>query len=479
MPLIEAVAMLQQSSSASQTPAEPHVEPYRADCDRKSLQALAQHFQRFSPLVGVDTTAEPDSLLLDITGCSHLFGGEYALAGHVVHDLFQRGLFARVATADTVGTAWAVAHAGGWSRESGCAESSVRSDATSRRSPLTLATVVEPGGQRAAIAELSIQALRLPEPLVDSLHELGLYRVEQLLDLPRSSLVSRFGTAITEKLDQALGQIPEVLVPERFVEPVCCGQDLEHPTSDGRVLQSVIGGLVSRMVAELKQRHEGVLSLQCRLQREAGEPLVLQIGLAHPSVSAEHLLTLLQMRLERTSFAGDVSHVSLQVSQSAALEVRQRQLFDTQEYQDDSSQLTTLIDRLSNRLGPDSVVRPELLPDAQPETAVRYYSPVANHASQQSQTHVLRVPPRPILMDPRPVPLPTTHCDETPLVCFRRRGRQYHVARYWGPERIETGWWRGRFVRRDYYRVETTDGRRFWLFQRLDDGHWFLHGAFD
>jgi len=530
MPLAEAVAVLQQYAPVArsgQQRMEPQIEPYRADRDRDGLRALARSFQCFSPLVGVDDCPEPDSLLLDITGCAHLFGGEYALAGHVVHDLFQRGLFARVATADTVGAAWAVAHAGCWSRTEQYTEAAQHTEAAAdtesqvdaawrsvsglpvsnalqpsagqpspvgrgrvsdpKRSPhrpcapLTLASIVPPGVQETVLKELPIQALRLREHLVDELHELGLYRIEQLLSLPRSSLPSRFGTMITDRIDQALGRVPEVLVPERFVEAVRCEWELEHPTADSRVLNSVIERLVERMVEALKQRGEGVLSFQCRLERDTAEPLVLRIGLSQPCVSAEHVLTLLQMRLQRTSIAGNVSHIGLQVSQAASVEVRQRQLFATEQHQDqeNSDQLATLIDRLSNRLGVESVVRPELLPDAQPEAAVRYCSPIATEDAEQPAGQILRVPPRPILMDPQPVPLSETESSAAPPLCFRRRGRQYQVARCWGPERIETGWWRGSPVRRDYYRVETTGGRRFWLFRRLDDGHWFLHGAFD
>ena len=68
---------------------------------------------------------------------------------------------------------------------------------------------------------------------------------------------------------------------------------------------------------------------------------------------------------------------------------------------------------------------------------------------------------------------------EGPPLRFPFRGEEHRVARAWGPERIETGWWRGPPVARDYYRVATTAGRRFWLFRRLDDGRWFLHGAFE
>jgi protein ImuB len=66
-----------------------------------------------------------------------------------------------------------------------------------------------------------------------------------------------------------------------------------------------------------------------------------------------------------------------------------------------------------------------------------------------------------------------------PLLRFRWSGGEERVARSWGPERIETGWWRGRAVRRDYYQIETATGRRYWLFRRLDDRQWFLHGWFE
>jgi protein ImuB len=62
---------------------------------------------------------------------------------------------------------------------------------------------------------------------------------------------------------------------------------------------------------------------------------------------------------------------------------------------------------------------------------------------------------------------------------LRRAGQEYAVIRWWGPERIETGWWRGQDIHRDYYIVETECGTRWWLFRRRDDGRWFLHGCFD
>jgi protein ImuB len=65
-----------------------------------------------------------------------------------------------------------------------------------------------------------------------------------------------------------------------------------------------------------------------------------------------------------------------------------------------------------------------------------------------------------------------------PPLRFEWNKENYVVAHYWGPERIETGWWRGCDVARDYYLVETAEGKRFWLFRRRSDEHWFLHGSF-
>ena len=62
---------------------------------------------------------------------------------------------------------------------------------------------------------------------------------------------------------------------------------------------------------------------------------------------------------------------------------------------------------------------------------------------------------------------------------LRFLGHAHRIAKTWGPERIETGWWRRQAVGRDYYRVETVTGRRFWIFRNLRDGRWFLHGMFE
>ena len=80
----------------------------------------------------------------------------------------------------------------------------------------------------------------------------------------------------------------------------------------------------------------------------------------------------------------------------------------------------------------------------------------------------------------RPVPLSAVAImPDGPPLRFQFQGRRHRIVHARGPERIETGWWRGRAIRRDYYRVETTTGHRYWVFRRLNDGGWFLHGMFE
>ena len=121
--------------------------------------------------------------------------------------------------------------------------------------------------------------------------------------------------------------------------------------------------------------------------------------------------------------------------------------------------------------------------DAQPEFAFRY-EPLAGVLprkieQRRGQSWRWKFLPRPLRLEKEPIPLDVLSVvPEGPPIQFHLHGC-HRVARVWGPERIQTGWWRGRYVQRDYYRIETATGIRFWLFRRLSDAKWFLHGVFD
>ena len=426
MPLAEAAALAGRQCQT--VPASP-------TADIAALARLAEYCERFSPIVGWqtidETPAEPDRLFLDITGVAVLFGGEEALAREVASDLTRIGYRARVALADTIGAAWA------------------------------LAVYQEP---------LPVSALRVPAETVDLLAQLGVTQIEQLRQLPRASLPARFGEQLVQRLDQFLGATQETIIAHRPPPEFIAERALEYPTESRELIERIVLELVQGIAAALAERRKGAVQLSCRL---AGvPPLVLRVGLFCPSANPRHLWDLLRMQLEQP-IPGLVGRVTLAVPLTAPLENRQRELFAGS--RDDNRQFELLIDRLSSRLGPEAVLRPVLTADPLPERAVQFV-PLLEAGKRKQRPPLTH---RPALLRSTPQLLRVIAvAPDGPPISFQLDGRQNTVTNWCGPERIESGWWRGPNARRDYYRVEIESGQRYWLFRNLSTGKWYLHGEF-
>lgn len=422
--------------------------------DRAGLLELAAWCQEFSPLVGVEGT---DSLMLDVTGCAHLFGGESGLTQRVQRGVTLRGLRAVLSIAGTIGAAWAVAH---YTSGPEC-------------------RIVPPDQQTQCLGSLPVAALRLPEPVLETLRTLGLNRIEQLLALPRSSLPSRVGPEVLQRLDQALGDAPELIVPIRPAAPVTVAITLPTPTADRAALEFVLRDAVDQIVRRLAERCEGVQQLEVCLDCGASDVTFLA-GTMQPTACTNHLSELILTHLERTVLPGEVQALRLTVRQSGLLDVRQRQLFEQDDRETQRRELARLVDRLSNRLGKQRVVRPGIQPEILPELALRW-QPLLDGpppASRSLPTCGI-VAARPLRLWPQPQAIAVVSVvPDGPPLCFDRAGRTQVIAHCWGPERLAAGWWRGGHVQRDYYRVETERGQRFWLFRRIREGDWYLHGEF-
>lgn len=457
MPLAEAAALAGSATLALET--------YDPSADREALEALAVFSGRFSPLVGLDDSPNPDSLLLDVTGLAHLFGGERLLALAVADDFTRRRLAARVAVADTTGAAWAVSHFAEFKKAS--------------------LTIVPPGETLPALRPLPVEALRISDDVIELLHQLGIHQMGQLELLPREDLTLRFGPRLIERWDQAVGRLAEPVLahcppPELRVEHL-----LEYPTARRETIERLVEQLVAQLCRMLIRRGRGAVRLNCRFDCRSARRVDLSVGLFQPTASPRHLFELLRMRLERATLPSAVSAVYVEAAVTAPFERHQEEWFaDGQSRR--PRQLAGLVDRLASRLGRASVLRARLISDAQPERAYRYDSVLAVSPSGRSRRGrsgkpaAGDLPPRPLRLVGRPVPLTAvSHMPDGPPLRFHFQGRRHRTAHARGPERIETGWWRGRPVRRDYYRIETTTGHRYWLFRRLDDGGWFLHGTFE
>jgi len=465
---------------------------------RAALEKLAVWCEQFSPIVALDESEACDTLLLDITGVAHLFGGEASLAQLVVSKCRCRGLPARVAVADTVGAAWAVAHFGLFDCGLGIADCGFRCVRPFSNPQSAIGAPALAGHPQ--LGPLPVAALRVSQETVRLLTTLGIHTVAGLAALPRDQLTVRFGPQLLLRLDQFTGAREEVLVAVRQ-PPVATAQHLlEYPVWRCDAIRQILQRLIQQICDQLFQRGQGVLRFSCRLDLPAGSALQVPVGLYQPSASAEHLLGLVDLQLERLKIREPVTAVQVTVTASDRMEARQLGIaecgFRIADYDEAHRQLAHLVDRLSSRLGRDAVLAPRLLADAVPECACRL-EPITGLKKRSSRnSHTARSEAqgtrgqsslqaflRPLWLNPQPIALPVTAVIlDGPPMRFRWSGHSCEVAAWWGPERIETAWWRQRAprrVRRDYYRVETTSGQRFWLFRRRDDDQWFLHGEFD
>ena len=477
----------------------PTILPGDPQADREALRKLAVWCQRFSPTVALEEAEHPHSLLLDMTGCAHLFGGETALAEQLIDAFRRHGYVTRAAIADTIGAAWAVAHYG---RE----VSGEWLVVSSHYSPLTThhysskPVVVPPTEQAPALSSLAVAALRLSADVRELLDQFDIRRISQLLALPRADLPSRFGFEVMHRLDQALGKIPELLIPERPPEDVETSWTFDPPVSDRRIIETVFQHLLEQLLERLRPAQMGIQQLHCSLRTIAGSPIHFQVSLLQSSLAVQHLMEMVRLHGERIHVPGEVSAVAMRIVVAAPLEFHQARIFDEDPGQDRSKQFRVLIERLSNRLGEKAILRPRLRPDSQPEFAWHYEPWSASRGAwgvapevrnQKSEIRDQAPCPltfdfcpltsllRPPLLKPRPLIISVVSIvPGGPPLRFQWEGRSYLVSRYWGPERIETGWWRGVDVRRDYYHVETSTGERFWLFRTVADESWFLHGVF-
>lgn len=451
------------------------VEPHDPPADRRALEQLAEACEVISPCVGLEDAEEPECLLLDVANLEHLWGNDSKLVARVERYFNRRAYRVRVAAAGTIGLAWALAH---FSSSKRGVRGENRQDDSASRDP------------QSSIHLLPIEALRIAEETAALLHELGINTVGQLALLPRESLSSRFGDALLRRLDQLAGLASEVIVPHRAMAPLVVEQKLEEPTADRAVLTHVLQRLVDQLAIQLAARDQGAILMVCLLRCSSNARASLRIGLLQPSSSPRQLMELVDLHLESLTLVDAVTAIEMRVVASGRLGQRQGELF-TDQWPGDPHQLALLVNRLSSRLGYEQVLRPELRASPVPERAARFVAAVGSRdstrrraprggsAARDSRPSTLIPVVRPLMLYPEPQPLDVVCVapDGPPQFVWRQAWRE-RVAEQWGPERIETLWWRGRSVRRDYYRIATESGEQLWIFRRLRDGRWFLHGLF-
>lgn len=421
----------------------------KPDLANKLINRLAAWCIRFTPVVAVDP---PNGLILDVTGCPHLWGGDIPYLQNIITKLYTRGYHVHAAMADTIGTAWGVAR-------------------------FSNSIVIEPGKHIEAFMLLPPQALRIEQEVVDRLHKLGLHQVKQFIRMPRTSLRRRFGNHFMMRLAQALGQQDEQLQPIEIPEPYHERLPCLEPIATAPGIEIALQQLLEKLCSRLQQEQKGLRKAILKCYRIDGKTEQVTIGTHLPSYHIEHLFKLFQLKLSTIEPALGIELFILEAPVVEDHYPQQEAMWQGVGGLEDV-RLAELIDRFATKIGAYAIHR--YLPD-------EHYWP---ERSFKEATSLLAKPATVWLDNPRPLQLlkvperidVTAPIPDYPPMLFRYKGKVINIAKADGPERIEQEWWLQQGEHRDYYRVEDEAGNRYWLF-RL--GHynekvyqWFIHGFF-
>ncbi len=416
----------------------------------KLLYRLAEWCIRFTPVVAVDST---DGLILDATGCSHLWGGDSPYTHEIAKKLSARGYDVRVAMADTIGAAWAIAHFG-------------------------IKEVIPVGLHAEALMHLPPEALRLEAETIERLHKLGLHQIHQFIRMPRASLRRRFGQNFLQQLDRAQGHEIEMIEPVCPVEPYQERLACLDPIVTATGIEIALKQLLEKVCVRLKQEQKGLRLAVLKCYRVDGKTEQVEIGTGRPSHHVQHLFKLFELKLPTIEPGLGIELFALEAAKVEDHLPQQEQMWDGAGGLEDV-RLSELIDRIAGKVGVQSVHR--YLPEEHywPERSIKLAASLQESATSIWPKDKLR----PLRLLPQPEKIEVTApIPDYPPMLFRYNGKLHKIIKADGPERIEQEWWIQQGEHRDYYRVEDEDGHRYWLF-RL--GHynektyqWFIHGFF-
>lgn len=412
--------------------------PARPDLDARFLATLRRWATRYCPWVGRDGT---DGLVLDVTGSTHLWGGEEAMLADIRARAARAGLSVGLGLADTRGAAWAFAHY---------------------------------GGGEASLENLPVAALRLDPETVTALQRLGLRTIGNLATAARAPLARRFGPELMLRLDQAMGHAPEPVTPECEPPNFATRMSLPEPVGLAEDVMGITERLLVPLCEKLNRHEMGARKLVLTLRRVDQGSGKVELRLAAPMRDPRRILPLFERGVGEADAGLGIDQVRLEATQIELLAVEQTGgKIVGQSHAPD--RLDDLITRIGTRIGLDNVQR--YLPADSHIPARAFLIAPAAYSRPDSGWSTLR--PRPLRLFP---PEPIASHGPTPPERFRWRRMTLTTGRAIGPERLAPEWWledeAWRTGIRDYWKVDTHEGRRLWLFYTPQNPSWCVEGEF-
>ena len=399
--------------------------------EASALKSIALWAGQWTPTISIEPSG---CVLLEVAGALRLFGGLDRLLARIGAGLVEIGFPGAIAVAPTAGAASLLARAG------------------------QECVVTDPNGIERALASLPVALLAHAQEALDTLSAIGVRAMGEFVALPRDGVARRFGQALLDEIDRALGRLPEARPP--FVPPEHYHGQLELPAPVEAAEALLFGArrLVVELAGFLQARGAGVTRLTCDLVHEDEAPTSIVLGLK-ATRQVEHIMNVLRERLAREVLPDRVEAIRLVTEEIAPLAATEGDFFAATKNAEAGAQL---IERLRARLGENAVRTLALHADHRPERAWRWEQIVM--ASATAKNDLPRLPVRPLWLLPEPYALAADPTDAALQLAS-------------GPERIEGGWWDGGDIGRDYFVGRNARGEEMWLY-RDRSGQWFVHGVF-
>jgi len=431
------------------TDAEPDGLP--GDAFPAALAVLVKRAQVFTPRVAVESS---DAVLLELAGSQRLFGGLAPLL-RALRVAFPRPL--QLALAPTPLAAVLLARAG----RNCCIGSAAR--------------------LAGRLAPLPLTHLHWPEEELVRLGSMGISTLGELLRLPRAGLARRLGTQRLAELDRLTGSRPDpraqLAPPPRFRERI----DPDYETTDRERLLAALATTLTRLEEFLREREQGVMALRLTLHYRHAAPTPCVLRCVAPEYRAARFTALLAARLEALALAGPVRRMELTAGRLRRFRAVNAPLWTAGEHGGGAAawQAPEFLQTLMARLGEGAVHGLAEVDEHRPERQSRDVWPTLPAASQRSAP-VLPLPAgaaRPLGLLDTPQPLATIRDAAGQALRLLHQG--HDLALVSGPERIQSGWWDGGEISRDYYIARTADGAHWWIFRECAaPRRWFVHGCF-
>lgn len=411
--------------------------------ERIDFEALAAWADCITPVVDLDTV---DSLLLEVRGSIKLLGGLAGIKRMLADELESRGLAFHTCAAPTpLGALWLARHE-------------------------TLGDALEIAELPGCLGRLPVSVTRWPEPVLKLLCEIGVRSIGACMRLPRDGFARRVGSACLLDLDRALGKQPDPRAGFRMPPSFSVKIEFASETDDLEMFARAAEQLTERMAHALRMHQRQVQQFSIIVAHRGGKPTHDVLGLVEPVYQARRMLEPLLARLERLELPSPALSIEMRADAPEAAALGTEQLFEQGLGSRRSAAAEAeLVERLRGRLGAAGVYGLELVAEHRPE---RVWSKSTDRLLQENAPSTGVSPwalRRPLWLLSSPAPLP----EGLGRLCYRGPVRVEP-----DPERIESGWWDGREIRRDYHMAMTEQGERLWVYRDCATDEWYLHGIF-